>query len=356
MLPSVELEVRHLRALCAIADTGSVRKAAVRLGMTQPSLTTQLRRIETAIGGPLFTRGRAGSQPTPLGQTVLSRARPIVAEMTALVAAARDAAAAGLGGLRLRIGGIGSRAVAGWLLRIHKRLPEVDTTVHIDVSSTTLVQLLCAGRLDLALLHEPAGFPLHLPDGLQRLVVVPLEPRFIALSAAHPAAEQSSVPLAQLAEDAWIVDPAADHDCAALRHAFTLAGLSPRLLNIRDHFIAGDLVAAAEAVRPCQPLDEPAAGTVVRPLRDDPLTGRLLLAARPGALSRTELDELCGDLREAYGELVAANATYQGWLERHGSTLFDEVWPWPTGTGHTCRTTVPKSPICGGSSPRISAP
>ncbi len=292
--------------------------------MTQPSLTTQLRRIESAVGGPLFTRDRTGSRPTPLGQTVLSRARPIVAEMTALVAAARDAAPAGLGGLRLRIGAIGSRAVAGWLLRIHKRLPEVDTTVQIEVSSSALVQLLCAGQLDVALLHEPAGFPLHLPEGLRRCVAVPYEPRFIALSAAHPAAEGNSVPLAQLAEDAWLMDPAADHDCAALRHAFTLAGFSPRLLSVRDHSIAGDLVASGEAVRPCGPLDEPGAGTVVRPLCGDPLTGRLLLAARPGALSGTQLDELCGDLRECYGELAGANTAYQAWLEGRGGSSAGE--------------------------------
>src|SRR5438874_11585612 len=64
MLRSVELEVRHLRAVCAIADAGSVRRAARELGMTQPSLTTQLRRIEKALGGQLFFRGATGSRPT----------------------------------------------------------------------------------------------------------------------------------------------------------------------------------------------------------------------------------------------------------------------------------------------------
>lgn len=92
MLGPVELEVRHLRALCAVADTGSVHKAARQLGMTQPSLTTQLRRIEQAVGGQLFSRERTGSIPTPLGRFVLRKARPLVAEMTALVSEARAAA------------------------------------------------------------------------------------------------------------------------------------------------------------------------------------------------------------------------------------------------------------------------
>ena len=48
--------MRHLRALCAIADAGSLHQAARRLGVSQPSLTTQLRRIENVLGAELFRR------------------------------------------------------------------------------------------------------------------------------------------------------------------------------------------------------------------------------------------------------------------------------------------------------------
>ncbi|MGW2899246.1 LysR family transcriptional regulator, partial [Streptomyces sp. NPDC001212] len=89
----MELEVRHLRVLCAIADHGSLHQAARQLGMAQPSLSTQLRRIERALGGQLFLRTRAGCRPTPLGHAVLGRARPLVAELAALVTEARAAAA-----------------------------------------------------------------------------------------------------------------------------------------------------------------------------------------------------------------------------------------------------------------------
>ncbi|WP_197362363.1 helix-turn-helix domain-containing protein, partial [Streptomyces clavuligerus] len=64
----MQLEVRHLRALCAIADTGSLHKAARQLGVSQPSLTTQLRRIEKALGAELFWRERSGCRPTPVGR------------------------------------------------------------------------------------------------------------------------------------------------------------------------------------------------------------------------------------------------------------------------------------------------
>lgn len=57
--------MRHLRALCAIADAGSLHQAARRLGVSQPSLTTQLRRIENSLGAELFRRERTGCRPTP---------------------------------------------------------------------------------------------------------------------------------------------------------------------------------------------------------------------------------------------------------------------------------------------------
>ncbi|MYR64107.1 LysR family transcriptional regulator, partial [Streptomyces sp. SID625] len=85
----MELEVRHLRVLCAIADTGSLHRAARELGLAQPSLSTQLRRIEQTLGGQLFVRTRTGCRPTPLGRAVLSRARPLVSELAALVTETR---------------------------------------------------------------------------------------------------------------------------------------------------------------------------------------------------------------------------------------------------------------------------
>ncbi|WP_040906657.1 LysR family transcriptional regulator, partial [Streptomyces griseoflavus] len=106
----MELEVRHLRALCAIADTGSLHRAARQLGVSQPSLSTQLRRVEQELGGALFVRARTGCRPTPLGRLVLSRARPLVTELRSLVTEARAAA---VGGRQLRIGSTASRALAG---------------------------------------------------------------------------------------------------------------------------------------------------------------------------------------------------------------------------------------------------
>ena len=319
MLRTVELEVRHLRALCAIADTGSVHKAARQLGMSQPSLTTQLRRIEQAVGGQLFSRERTGSSPTPLGSFVLCRARPIVAEMSALVTEARAAAATSPGGEYLRIGSTGSPAVPGWLRRLRARLPEADTTFHMDPSAHTLLRMVVANQLDAAFVHEVEGSPLRIPEGLQLHVLVEREPQFVALSATHPAAKRAVLSLTELAHERWMVDPTADGEWTGLRRVFAEAGISPRVVH-GDNLAAADLVAAGEVVAPCQPTSPARAGWVVRPLLGDPLAVRLLLATReptPGAQPVIEPEALVADLESAYREVAWASDAYRHWFQRH---------------------------------------
>lgn len=72
----MELELRHLKTIRAIAEAGSLTRAATVLGLAQPALSAQLRRIERALGGALFERGRHGVRTTALGELVLRR-RPV---------------------------------------------------------------------------------------------------------------------------------------------------------------------------------------------------------------------------------------------------------------------------------------
>ncbi|MEV0370174.1 LysR family transcriptional regulator [Streptomyces sp. NPDC050636] len=315
----MELEVRHLRALCAIADSGSVRKAARQLGMTQPSLTTQLHRIEKALGGQLFFREPTGSRPTALGHSVLCRARPIVAEMRALVEEIASASVREQGA-RLRIGSTSSRAVAGWLRRLRVRLPETDTTIRIDVSANALLQMVAAGQLDVAFVHEVEGAPLRVPDGLAEHELIAREPQFIALADSHPAAGQSIVRVADLADDQWMVDPTVDGEWAGLRRIWGAAGINPRVVH-GDYLTAVDLVTAGEVVTPCQPTARLRPGMAVRPLYGDPLAVRLFMACRQDGAPAAPADALFADLTSAYMEIAWASVAYREWLVRHDGPL-----------------------------------
>ncbi|MFE9635889.1 LysR family transcriptional regulator [Streptomyces sp. NPDC006463] len=307
----MELEVRHLRALCAIADAGSLHKAARQLGVSQPSLTTQLRRIERALDGELFLRERTGCRPTPFGRTVLGRARPLLAEMAALVAEARALAH----GPRLRIGSTASRALPGWLRRIHRRLPDTETSLVVDVSANALLRMVDSGQLDVAFVHEVEGSPLRVPAGLQLHVLMEREPQFVSMSRDHPAARQSVVSLRDLAADRWMVDPSVDGEWDGLRRVFAGAGLDPPVLHA-DYHTATSLIVSGEAVAPCQPTSGPREDMAIRPLSGDPLAVRLLLATRPGAHA-----EVYEDLRAAYREAAMRTPPYRAWLRHHASPL-----------------------------------
>ncbi|MGI5376830.1 LysR family transcriptional regulator [Streptomyces sp. CA-251387] len=304
----MDLEVRHLRALCAIADTGSLHRAARQLGVAQPSLSTQLRRIEQELGGALFLRARSGCRPTPLGRLVLSRARPLVADMRALVTEARAAA---VGGPQLRVGSTASKALAGWLRRL--RGHGQDPTLHMNVSPNALLRMVADGQLDVAFVHEVEGCPLRIPPELRLRVLMEREPQFVSLPADHPAAAKSEVHLRDLADDRWMIDPTVDGEWDAVQRMFRAAGVNPHVLH-GDYYTADALVATGEVVTVCQPTHADTPTMAVRRLHGDPLGVRLLLAAR----TETELDGVYPALEEAYWEAARHAPAYREWLEHDG--------------------------------------
>lgn len=85
------------QAFLAVADTGSLSAAALRLGLTQPTLGRQIRRLESDLGLTLFTRVARGLKPTDTAQALIPRARAMAtaAQALALTAAGHDANAGG---------------------------------------------------------------------------------------------------------------------------------------------------------------------------------------------------------------------------------------------------------------------
>ncbi|NUR87757.1 MAG: LysR family transcriptional regulator, partial [Nonomuraea sp.] len=89
-----DLSAAELRVIVAVAGEGSVSAAGVRLGLTQSAVSHALRAAERKLGAVLFTRGRAGAQPTPAGAEAAGHARRILRLME-LMRADTHAAARG---------------------------------------------------------------------------------------------------------------------------------------------------------------------------------------------------------------------------------------------------------------------
>ena len=133
----MNLELRHLKVVCAIAETGSVTKAASLLGLAQPALTAQLQRIERTLGGPLFERDRRGARPTALGELVLARARVLLPAMKGLQDEAARLAGAGSGDAGTGSARSNGPILGGLVHRLAADQPEAQISTYASWSSTS---------------------------------------------------------------------------------------------------------------------------------------------------------------------------------------------------------------------------
>ncbi|MEV6280239.1 LysR family transcriptional regulator [Nocardia sp. NPDC051832] len=124
----VDVELRHLRTMAAVAEEGTFGRAAGRLGYTQSSVSQQIAALEKAVGGAVFDRP-GGPRPvriTPLGEVVLAHGRGLLTQATAL-ADAVDRFRAGNG--RIDIGtfpGVTKLILPGVLRQLLQEHPGCD--------------------------------------------------------------------------------------------------------------------------------------------------------------------------------------------------------------------------------------
>ncbi|MEV6109503.1 LysR family transcriptional regulator [Streptomyces sp. NPDC051940] len=307
----MDLEIRHLRALSAIAEHGSVTRAAAALGVSQPALTAQLRRIEGVLGGEVFLRGRRGVEPTPFGEFVLSRTRAALGNIDDLLSRT-PGAAAGAGAV-VRFGAYESRLTVAVEERLAALLPEARTELQVAYYTGLLLDRVAAGRLDGALLADYPGFELRPPASV-RWAAVATDPVHVVLPADHRAAGAGEVRLADLAEEDWVVPPSdgtgwPEH----LLRACEQAGFRPRArYQLEQTGMRTALVAAGRAVSACQALHPPMDGVVVRPLAGEPMRMRLLLVwHRDGALAGCAQD-LVAAVREEHRAASREAAAVRG--------------------------------------------
>src|SRR5512138_775906 len=311
----MNLELRHLKVVCAIAETGSVTKAASQLGLAQPALTAQLQRIERTLGGPLFERDRRGARPTALGELVLSRARVLLPAMKGLQdEAARLAGSAGAEELsRYRIGASGGPILAGMVHRLSAGQPDAQITTHASYYVDELATMVLAGKLDYAQVGVCGD---ALPSADYGLVwqTIAVDAVSVLMPGDHPNAKDVDVDLAELADEQWVgsTGDGCLADCFAA--ACARAGFTPRRVLETDVRSCVDMVESGLALGLCQPTFRAPAGLTHRPMRGAPLRWRLVLGWHPdspAARSASRLMEMAG---EAYQEAVARNPAYVEWV------------------------------------------
>src|SRR5258708_23690409 len=194
------MELRHLRYFVAVAEAGSLTEAAQqRLHTSQPSLSRQIRDLESELGVQLLTRRARGIELTPAGRTFLDHARLVLSQVDAASEAARRVAHPGkpcftmgfLTGHELR-----------WMpeaLRIWRdELPNIDVMISSQYSPQ-LADGLSKGKIDAAFLRRERG----MPDLAFRLLVK--EPLTVILPSDHRLAALKAISPRDLADETFVI-------------------------------------------------------------------------------------------------------------------------------------------------------
>jgi len=151
------LDPQLLRALRAVADTGSITGAATSLGYSQPAVSQLLQRAEQRLGHTLVLRGSRGVTLTEAGRVLADHALHV---QSALTAAQEDLdAVGGLGRGRVRIAGFPSASstlVPTVLASMSATVPGV-TTSYVEVEPPEALDLLRRGEVDVALTFTYVG-------------------------------------------------------------------------------------------------------------------------------------------------------------------------------------------------------
>ncbi|MEU7581477.1 LysR family transcriptional regulator [Streptomyces sp. NPDC041068] len=199
-----ELPLPQLHAFVVLAEELHFGRAAARLGIAQPPLSQQIRRLEEKVGHLLFHRAPGTVTLTAAGRELLPAAQRVLTGLADGLTAAR-AVGSGRAG-RLRIGFAASLAltVLPGLLRTYRhQFPDVQLDIH-EMTTAPQLAALREQSIDVGLVREPPA-----DDSELRFETV-LTERFVAvLPSAHPLTTQRTVRVEQLADESFVLLPRA---------------------------------------------------------------------------------------------------------------------------------------------------
>ena len=165
-MKELNFSLRQLQYFLVAARHRSLRRAAVELGITQPSLSAQLKALEDALGVELFERSRGGVTLTPIGRNMLTEARLAVNAADAISEAARFASRGPTGTFRLGVApSLGPYSLPWLLPAIRHQYRGVKFFVREEVTGI-LIEKMKLGEYDLIFTPMPIEDP--------ALTVVPL--------------------------------------------------------------------------------------------------------------------------------------------------------------------------------------
>lgn len=186
------MTLRELQYLVALADYRNFRRAAEACLVSQPTLSTQIRKLEEELGVALVERAPRKVMLTPAGREAVERARRILNEVDQMKEGARRARSAEGGALRLGVfPTLGPYLLPHVVPLIRQRFPALELLL-VEEKSAALLSRLAHGTLDAALL----ALPVH--DQHLHSEFLFEEPFLLAVPGSHALAARDRLSLAEL--------------------------------------------------------------------------------------------------------------------------------------------------------------
>jgi len=236
------MELRHLRYFVAVAEAENVSRAALKLHVSQPALSRQIRDLEDELGFLLLERSAKSVRLTEAGRTFLSESRAVLQRADDAVDAARAIAS---GGGEIHVGYAPSptvRILPPTLRAFQKEFPGVRVRLH-DLSTEEMLAELRNGKLHLAVMVYPTRAMLrgmHFEELARESMCVAVPPK-------HPFARLESVTVEQVAQQPLVAFTRKDYPeyHEYLNALFAKVKAKPRIAE--EHDSAASLIAAVEA-------------------------------------------------------------------------------------------------------------
>jgi DNA-binding transcriptional LysR family regulator len=226
------VELRHLRYFLAVAETLHFGRAAVKLGMAQPPLSQQIRKLEALVGAPLFERTTRGVRLTAAGAMLRERATATMARLADDLEQTRRVARGEEG--RLTVGFSGSvmfTELPAAIQRYRQAYPRVELQLR-EMWTSEQLPALADGSIDVGFLRDGERRP--------ELAITPLlrEPFRVVLPADHKLRRQRIVDPASLEGEPFVLFPRRNGNLAYERtlRCCLDAGFQPQIVQEAPQF------------------------------------------------------------------------------------------------------------------------
>ncbi len=191
----MKLSLNELEAFVAVVEQGSFSRAALWLGLSQPSVSQRVQTLETSCGLRLLDRTH-GVRLTASGREIYNKARAVLAGARDIEATAQELGAMARGRLKV---GFSTPSVA---MRVLARLTAANPAVEIAArhgNTGELLQMIAACEIDVGVMTL-----LEVPDGVRAELIAPQRP-LLCVAADSALAGRRAIPLADLEDQTLIL-------------------------------------------------------------------------------------------------------------------------------------------------------